>query len=1313
MHFLDVFSLHPHSVCDGAERKVVLVRSLLQLVVDFVCVEIRSTGTLISVCLMAPAGSTAAAEASQTGSSTPVVHGFANCGGGFVIDPRLCWADDWDLETDTWWFLRTFVRPETEREYRRYVAEQHVVIYATMAFFVGLVSVVMTSIAAVIEESGWTLGAVFAFLAGGVAVLNGIANFMFSCLRGFLAIEPGRHRLRMAVEVCQLVSWSVHGMLVHLWVYQEGVECGETRTEILSPTSYTDYCFRQYRVIATVSQLTFAYSNRSLAASLVGQTFHVALAVLSGALTSRMESTDVINRSLIALAIALSMILLNVLRDRHGRQRFAQLVRLTSAEMSLARHHLRVAAIVRAAMPERVALRLAAENADTLELATEQGGEPLALVENGTEGEAGLWNDSPHGKDGEDEVMEEVATQNNEPFAGGVGDGRGNSGEPHQERQQQPAAVRRRSRRTWRPVPLAAWHDAAQDGTVCVSSIVDFGWLSCANLTDAIITDLHRLFSLLDEATSVFGVDQATTFGDAYIVTAGVIRGSVSGPGHCLRFALWQQRVVQESAHMRLGTSPRLRALVVNGPIFAGAVVDHRYTVAGPAVRRAMSLVTAVPGNAVWWADRNQCNPDLWLGAESEGVAIDAKDAAAKAAGCVLVRSSANAATDASSLDLLAAAQQGTHATGSSSNITPNTSGAYHQYHNNNNNTYSNTVQAALLAPSGSAPAFAADADTLARAAAALLQRPPNEIVQPPIVTGVAMNTLTATFADAAIEREYYAWATKTVNRSFALSMFVTAAVVADLLVVAVIDRENHQDKSSNKTMDVMGFVLLALATITAFGAGILFRSERKGTPAADPASEERGSVRAVEADDRRRSPRLLIAVYAFITFLVFGSFLLLPDSIAEHSLVFVFVILAPPALQILAIPFNFVQANLYSYAVFGLPVAVVYLAHNERWYWSPMFIGILLLSFFFCLSVRTVRETFAMYVNSRRSVTAISGNVMMLIALVSKLVPAHAVEAGVDLIMRDPGAAEEEDVEVWEGLSVVGRLRAMQWAGHVANVAHPYPFVTVISARLYPSQAVDPSRGTAECVEGFLRTWRTVAAAVAEAGEANLLELVQIAGDDFTVAGPLSPSDARLVRESAVAAVRLLRLLHRSVSNDARFVAVGVGDEAVGVLLGRRALRYRVLGTAAYHSDALLNAVTAGIGSGGFPRLQTNMGFFDLSVARIIEPDLGLDVLQKWVRLGVASYQGMFLPPGAFAAPPSITFQGETRVRVAHVGYRRLRGIMLDEPPPQVHFIMPAGIPFAIPTPMPMPMMTTHSDDDSGEAYETPVVTDDDDERK
>jgi hypothetical protein len=249
--------------------------------------------------------------------------------------------------------------------------------------------------------------------------------------------------------------------------------------------------------------------------------------------------------------------------------------------------------------------------------------------------------------------------------------------------------------------------------------------------------------------------------------------------------------------------------------------------------------------------------------------------------------------------------------------------------------------------------------------------------------------------------------------------------------------------------------------------------------------------------------------------------------------------------------------------------------------------------------------------------------------------------------------------------------------------------------------------------VEGFLRTWRTVAAAVAEAGEANLLELVQIAGDDFTVAGPLSPSDARLVRESAVAAVRLLRLLHLSVSNDARFVAVGVGDEAVGVLLGRRALRYRVLGTAAYHSDALLNAVTAGIGSGGFPRLQTNMAFFDLSLARIIEPDLGLDVLQKWVRLGVASYQGMFLPPGAFAAPPSITFQGETRVRVAHVGYRRLRGIMLDEPPPQVHFIMPAGIPFAIPTPMPMPMMmTTHSDDDSGEAYETPVVTDDD-ERK
>ena len=55
-----------------------------------------------------------------------------------------------------------------------------------------------------------------------------------------------------------------------------------------------------------------------------------------------------------------------------------------------------------------------------------------------------------------------------------------------------------------------------------------------------VLAGLAHLFALFDIGAQVFGVDRGMTSGDAYVATAGLVRGSGSTVAGLVRYALWQ-----------------------------------------------------------------------------------------------------------------------------------------------------------------------------------------------------------------------------------------------------------------------------------------------------------------------------------------------------------------------------------------------------------------------------------------------------------------------------------------------------------------------------------------------------------------------------------------------------------------------------------------------------------------------------------------------------------------------------------------------------------------------------------------------------
>jgi hypothetical protein len=145
---------------------------------------------------------------------------------------------------------------------------------------------------------------------------------------------------------------------------------------------------------------------------------------------------------------------------------------------------------------------------------------------------------------------------------------------------------------------LANLADSSDNALVCVTEAVAFAHLATTTLLKETVETLHELFTYFDTAVAAFGLDQATTYGDRYVVTAGLIQGSRSSVVEMCRFALWQVTDVGS----RLQAPLPLHSVISAGELRGGLAGSStlRYVLDGAALENALEVLASVPTGSVY-----------------------------------------------------------------------------------------------------------------------------------------------------------------------------------------------------------------------------------------------------------------------------------------------------------------------------------------------------------------------------------------------------------------------------------------------------------------------------------------------------------------------------------------------------------------------------------------------------------------------------------------------------------------------------------------------------------------------------------------
>jgi hypothetical protein len=146
--------------------------------------------------------------------------------------------------------------------------------------------------------------------------------------------------------------------------------------------------------------------------------------------------------------------------------------------------------------------------------------------------------------------------------------------------------------------PLLRLADSSDNALVCVTEAVAFAHLATTTLLKETVETLHELFTYFDTAVPAFGLDQATTYGDRYVVTAGLIQGSRSSVVEMCRFALWQVTAVGS----RLQAPLPLHSVISAGELRGGLAGSStlRYVLDGAALENALEVLASVPTGSVY-----------------------------------------------------------------------------------------------------------------------------------------------------------------------------------------------------------------------------------------------------------------------------------------------------------------------------------------------------------------------------------------------------------------------------------------------------------------------------------------------------------------------------------------------------------------------------------------------------------------------------------------------------------------------------------------------------------------------------------------
>jgi hypothetical protein len=142
---------------------------------------------------------------------------------------------------------------------------------------------------------------------------------------------------------------------------------------------------------------------------------------------------------------------------------------------------------------------------------------------------------------------------------------------------------------------LSAASQRSADATVGICAFADFAQWSCGMLEHEVVLVLHNVSSQFDLGLAMHGVVRAMTYGDRYVVCAGLISECDRHDEHVLAFAEWQL-VAGPATTSALPF--QVRAAVCTGPLVGGVAgsTSMRYVLSGPAFAQAQQdLIVAAP----------------------------------------------------------------------------------------------------------------------------------------------------------------------------------------------------------------------------------------------------------------------------------------------------------------------------------------------------------------------------------------------------------------------------------------------------------------------------------------------------------------------------------------------------------------------------------------------------------------------------------------------------------------------------------------------------------------------------------------------
>jgi hypothetical protein len=707
------------------------------------------------------------------------------------------------------------------------------------------------------------------------------------------------------------------------------------------------------------------------------------------------------------------------------------------------------------------------------------------------------------------------------------------------------------SRRLSEQLPLDKLRVRSRRAAVCVTSPVNLSQIATMQLMHDTVKALHSLTSTFDAAVKLFGLDEATTYGDSVITTAGLFRGTLHD---ICRYAVWQ-------THTKFSTKFPLHAAVGFGYVEGGLTGEYslRYVLQGSAVTEAWSMLEKVPQGEAWMMKSHLEDLEKhWVDGDAFAT-IGLEDVN----------------SDASILQLPTASDP-RH--GRLCVLTPTKP----------------LIPSLQTSSDVSTVGRGTGSETPSAVEFGLLDFVENLV--PPV-------TISGLFEDEAAEKEFDNFAAaEFVERAPAVFAF-TSALWFSLLILAAAERVwdsgNSYATAASDNAIIFTFLALIVATNAAIALFVYARlqpgivppksitdnSSFDGFNALDDAlgptmvMTGHGRVHELEDDDEELPPLSqkggdkntplanvglatpLRVAHIVLQLVASGALFFLQRSAITNSMPLFDAILLPLLGHCVLFHWRWLAGAGAGVLFVAGPTFALWCFHFGV-YSSPItyFIMMALISLWMSyIGPQVARQSFALRQAAERGVATVKENEQLLRALLRGLVPEHVFDTAVRTLRHNFTAVD-------------GSLAALLERPPGNFVWEPFSDAVVIEIRFM----------VAERHRGLLDRAAEITTLMENTGQ-DLLHLIQTLGDSFVMAGPFTHAKRSLMK-ACRRALKLFEVLATwAWQREEYFVASVAVEEAVGAMIGERALRYRVFGVAPLHASAIMDAALMSVAPAGF----------------------------------------------------------------------------------------------------------------------------------